>query len=287
MLVTNNKCRLCGSEQVISLKEVKGYILLKCKNCKLVQIPNEYSTENFNKIYPEDYFLSKKYIDLKTLYKEYERRLNLIMSHSVTPDSLILDYGCADGSFSNFINDYYKIIGVDESKHAIQIAKDKYKNSKIKFLRIDEFIVENSKLKIDAIMIWDVVEHMWDFDNLKMLLKNNLKNGGYVYISTPYIDSLLSKFLGRFWAFMTPPEHLSFFNNYSFKYIFTEEEYEILVNKNLGKWVNLNFLYYKLLRIISSDKAATEFLKRKTILPNISVYIASKDIKYLVIRKIC
>jgi len=53
-------------------------------------------------------------------------------------------------------------------------------------------------------------EHLWDPAIVAKDLLQRLSPGEYLFISTPAIDAPVAKVLGKFWAFMTPPEHLSF-----------------------------------------------------------------------------
>ena len=48
-------------------------------------------------------------------------------------------------------------------------------------------------------------------------LMGHLKPGGYLVLSTPSIDAPIARAMGRYWAFMTPPEHLGFFSGRSFR----------------------------------------------------------------------
>ena len=58
--------------------------------------------------------------------------------------------------------------------------------------------------------MFDTIEHIWNPREVITRLLDNIKPNGYLILSTPDAGSLTAKLLGKRWAFMTPPEHLSF-----------------------------------------------------------------------------
>ena len=237
--------------------------------------------------YSLSYFSENKYSDTNSLKKEYIRRIKLIKKF--IPDNGsddCLDFGCGIGDFVTFSENPYKFKGVDYSDDAIDKAMRTYNKSDCKFYKYSEFFRDNNKDIFDCITIWDVIEHLEDPIKTLQLLSHKLKDGGYLFISTPDIGSLFSRISGKFWPFMTPPEHLSFFTDRSFRKMAEITGFEIVSSQNMGKTANLGFILYKIKRIIPWLVPQSFIdLFRKGILSKIYLYVPTGDIKYLVLKK--
>lgn len=92
--------------------------------------------------------------------------------------------------------------------------------------------------------------------------------------------------MGKYWHFMTPPEHLSFFNQNSMEFLFQgKHKTEIVEWKTLGKKVNIGFLLYKINRIVPLVPSFLLKLFDNKRLSSLSIYVPTADIQYVVIRK--
>jgi 2-polyprenyl-3-methyl-5-hydroxy-6-metoxy-1,4-benzoquinol methylase len=70
-------------------------------------------------------------------------------------------------------------------------------------------------LKFDGIITIDVVEHLWSpWDEISRF-SSLLKNGGFVYISTPNAGSLRARIQGEKWSEALRPGHFVLFNGVS------------------------------------------------------------------------
>lgn len=101
---------------------------------------------------------------------------------------LILDIGCGTGEVLSEIvrlNPQAKIIGTDISKYAILIASKKLPNSKFYLIKNGEKLPINDN-SIDFIVCLDVIEHIYDIQNIYREFKRILKPGGKILITTPY-----------------------------------------------------------------------------------------------------
>ncbi len=285
--VLSKNCRICGSEEIYHKFSVKGIELDKCKNCGFVQVRKKPTLEELEKIYADSYFKHNKYTDSFPIRKEYERRMNLMKKTGLKNGTRILDAGCAVGDFISFVGDKYQMWGNDISEFAIQKAKEN--NPKIAD-RFSAGLIEDQDFEtesFDAIVLWDVIEHLWDPASVSEELLRYIKPGGYLFISTPNIGAFTAKLSGKFWAFLTPPEHLGFFNKNTMKYLF-ENKFKTKIDRwfSRGKWVNFGFLLYKIKRIFpwAVPKFAIKMFQ-KGILGNISLYIPTADIQYVAIKK--
>ena len=107
----------------------------------------------------------------------------------------ILDVGCGGGLVSEGIyNLGAKVTGIDFVAENIKIAKNHAtkNNLKIKYLRKD-FEKEKIQNKFDVIIIFEVLEHLTDWEKFLKKIKSNLNKKGVLLIST-INRNLLSKF---------------------------------------------------------------------------------------------
>lgn len=279
-------CNICGNE--VKLKFVaKGFDFLQCQNCSFVQVDFDPSKAELGNIYSDDYFTHAKYKDISTLNKENERRLSIAKKFLKDKSNKVLDAGCASGEFLAYAEGNYNFWGIDISEFAVNEAKKRIASMahQLSFGLIEDQNYDENFF--DGIVMWDVIEHIKDpLLTCKSLLKF-IKPGGYLMVSTPNIGATFAEICGKYWPFITPPEHLSFFNKKSMIQLFEKElNASIKYRTSKGKWVNIGFLFYKLKRIF--PKLVPKFVIKFFGLPvmeKLSIYVPTGDIQYLVIKK--
>ncbi len=280
-------CRLCNNTRLKFKFKVKNINLYECNNCAYLQIETALPEKERKRLYALQYFLNEKYSDLRVLSKEYKRRLRLMEEFLPEKELKILDYGCGAGNFMNFINDRYVMYGVDISEGAIRQAAKLNPKYALRLQVLSDNCLHGMPNFFDAIVMWDVIEHIWDPAEAFQKLFACLKPSGYLFISTPNLDALTAKMLGRYWWFMTPPEHTGLFSQRSLEYLF-EIMHGCAIKKRIskGRWVNSSFLFYKMKRIFPKliPNALMRFL-RTGYFKYCSMYAPTGDVNYLVIQK--
>ena len=275
-------CKICNSNNIQFLFSAKGCALKKCVDCHFVFVDPLPSDEEINSIYENEYFDKGKYIDDFATIMEYKRRGNLISKCDVVKNSKILDFGCASGEFVNYLKNDYNIKGIDFSNNAIDIAKKKYFDIENSFYYYNQ--LEELDDDFDIIVLWDVIEHVKYPLETILLLKQHLKKDGIIILSTPNIGASISKVMKSKWAFMTPPEHLCFFDKKSMNTMIEKTNGKIDYWETKGKWVNLAFLFYKVKRIFPKliPQFLIDFIKKY--FNKISLYIPTNDIQYTIFK---
>lgn len=279
-------CRLCGSPRLLQFLEVRGQLLDRCTHCTFVQVRVEPTAETLREIYSEAYFAHSKYRDDETLRLENLRRVKLLGRYAPEGSS-VLDAGCSTGSFVTAAKSRFEMHGLDFSEFAIAQARAANPELAGRLFAGKLEDLPSSSGRFDAVCLWDVVEHLWDPVPVLRSLLECLRPGGHLLMSTPAIDTLVARCSGRYWAFMTPPEHLGFFTKRSFQLLF----HEVLpVRTRLfmrrGKWTNIGFIGHKLRRIAPRGMPpavlAPLFWEP---LAKLRVYVPTGDIQYLVLQK--
>ncbi len=280
-------CRICSNRPLEFHFEAAGQTLLRCVQCDFVQVRTEPSAQELEAIYSEGYFTSAKYRgDPVAQERENERRLRLLKCWA--PDgSDVLDAGCSTGDFLAYAKGSFQMHGLDYSSFAVETAKRHNPDlaQRLKSGSIEETEWPDQSFK--AICLWDVIEHLWDPVTVVKNLLDKLQPGGVILISTPAIDALTARVSGRYWPFMTPPEHLSFFGLKTFRQMALGLGHcEIVYASRRGKWANVAFIAYKVTRIAPSwfpKVLLWPFFQWP--LKRLSLYVPTGDILYLVLRK--
>ena len=115
-------------------------------------------------------------------------RLDYIQQHMSIKNSTILDIGCGGGILAEELTDKgAKVTGLDASKKTIQIAKShaKEKNHSINYLNISlEDHIKKIDHKYDAIVCFELIEHVPDQLKLIQDISSICRQGGKVFLST-------------------------------------------------------------------------------------------------------
>ena len=237
-------------------------------------------------LYADGYFKRGKYDEEFAQKKEGERRLQLLERARVNGGGRVLDAGCATGDFLSLGSQRYEMWGLDVSAYATEVAARKNPSCAG---RIFTGFVEEQSFEpefFDAIVMWDVVEHIWDPKSVLRRLVTHLRPGGSLILSTPDIGALTARIMRKRWAFMTVPEHLGFFSPRSMRFLLeTELGLDITESTTSGKWVNLGFLAYKLRRVFPQVPAALVAGVQQSPLAGAPLYVPTADIRYVAARK--
>jgi 2-polyprenyl-3-methyl-5-hydroxy-6-metoxy-1,4-benzoquinol methylase len=268
--------------------EVRGSHLDRCPACSFVQVRDQPTADDLRELYGSDYFEHGKYQDEFAQAREVRRRLALLERAGVPKGGRVLDAGCATGDFLHAAQGSYEMWGLDVSAHAAEVARARNPSCAH---RIFTGFVEDQAFEpgsFDAIVMWDVVEHLWDPRLVLSRLIEHLRPGGSLLLSTPDIGAYVARLMQRRWAFMTPPEHLGFFSRRSLTYVLEQSlGLKIVASQASGKWANLGFLMYKLRRVFPDVVPARLVDRfRASAAAALAVYVPTSDVRYVAARKL-
>jgi 2-polyprenyl-3-methyl-5-hydroxy-6-metoxy-1,4-benzoquinol methylase len=286
-LLASLKCRLCDNTTLSKLYRSNQHDLLKCSICGLVQVKDKPSMEELNKIYELSYFSHNKYKDARTLEYENKRRLDFVKQYASSSQETLLEAGCGAGNFLSIAKHEYTVSGFDLSEAGVKIARDNNPDISERIWSQPLEELDQPSESFDIICMWDVIEHIWDPYSTCENLFRYLKPNGLLFLSTPNIGALTAHLMKQNWAFMTPPEHLSFFDKHSMHYLFQEKLAGSVDGwESKGKLVNIGFLFYKIKRKFPDlvPEAVLKFWERKP-MSNWAIYVPTGDIQYVAICK--
>lgn len=107
-----------------------------------------------------------------------------------TPKWSVLDLGCGAGYLAEALSETTgcKVIGIDSSSVAIELAKRASNNDRINYFYADANKTDLSLNKFDLVICSGILEHVKDWEALVVKINSILKPNGKVFItsSNPY-----------------------------------------------------------------------------------------------------
>lgn len=123
------------------------------------------------------------YIMKETFFKKSLNRIfQEIYSKQQTLKGKILEFGATEGSSKNFT----KFLKINEPSEIIYADKLINNNEKILFENLEKKLSFNNS-SIDNVVIFNVLEHVYDVNNAIKEINRCLKPNGFLFGSTPFI----------------------------------------------------------------------------------------------------
>lgn len=238
------------SKQFINI----NYNVVQCTNCDVYYVNPRisFSSDQWAKLYNDEYFSSQSNWLIRKRAKELSERLNKALQYLPDSDISFLDIGSGEGkTLVEGLKRGWRVTGIDIVDNRIEEAK----SERIKFITgnfLDHDFPENH---FDFIYLDSVLEHVLDPKDYLLKIKKILKVGGIVYIGVPNEDSLFND-IRRILFYLTggknisvkikpfdSPYHVIGFNRKSITYIFNESNLEIAFLRNFGR--KFDFLKHK------------------------------------------
>ncbi len=251
----NAGCKICGGSRFRFLYEGKDRLhflegefrLYRCEDCGLIFIHPFLNQQDLARYYPEDYY---SYSDSEKLNDEASvtrNKLIFYLKHPIRAANCILyskilkhnrnlpcsagqnilDIGCGDGRFLlEKKASGCRCFGVDISSQALQKL----------CLKEPQIITHCGNLWdagfqndfFDGINICNVMEHVYELDQLLIEARRLLKKSGRLRILVPNSTSLTYALFGRFWLALDVPRHVYVFSTANLKRLFERHGFEIV-----------------------------------------------------------
>lgn len=231
-------CAVCGDNQKRILFQQKfsrlssgslmsSYNVVVCQNCGFAFADDIPDQKEFDIYYRE---MSKyEHLDRAGEPSEFEIRqfpalASLFQQHISTPQSHVLEIGCANGGLLNALkhDGYQNILGIDPSPVCAQNAEKLYQirvlTSALSDVKPDEIGTFN------FIILVAVLEHIKDLDKALNKINGLLDRDGKLYIEVPDVTQFTSSLDAPFQEFSI--EHINFFSPISLANIMRAHGFE-------------------------------------------------------------
>ena len=254
-------CTLCNNNKgKLFLEWEKGYQLFQCNACEAVSpnislvdiskyLDKVYNTDTYYKKFSQE--ILKNYEYRKKVFGEERYRYILERLDFPLKTAKILDIGCGAGYFLSVLKDkdiIYK--GLEVSPQLVRYCVEQGLNVH------STDLAEEPDDTYDAIVMFDVLEHLSEPIPLLYTVKEKLKKGGFCVAFTPNIHSVGYELMLAKQNTLLPFEHFCFFNQKSFKYLEEQSGLKIHSVETYG----LDIMDYLLMKEYENNVPYTEHL---------------------------
>jgi SAM-dependent methyltransferase len=125
----------------------------------------------------------------KTYYAEIDRYIAEFIGNG--QGQTLLDLCCGSGRLSTIMSSRARVIGVDVSGVAIQIAKERHRDTpNFEFQQMDAHALSFPNESFDTVLFIDAIEHVMDADRVFAEIRRVLKEDGLVIATVANRDSI-------------------------------------------------------------------------------------------------
>jgi 2-polyprenyl-3-methyl-5-hydroxy-6-metoxy-1,4-benzoquinol methylase len=171
------------------------------------------------------------------------RRVRLLERHSGRPGR-VLDVGCAAGFFLDEAKRRgWEAEGVDVSPEMAEWGRAQLGASIAEGTLADVTAAPGS---LDAVTMWDYIEHAVDPAADLARSHELLRSGGILALSTGDIDSVVARVSGRRWHLLTPRHHNFFFSRTTLADLLDRSGFEVVQMSAPAALYSLHHVVFKL-----------------------------------------
>ncbi len=217
-------CPVCENRRFHKRFTKKGRDFWRCLECGLeMQYPLP-TLDELRGYYDGSYRqgMYKAFADAAEIkHLTAQQRLKRLLP--LMPPGRWLDVGCSVGRFVEAARRAgIEADGIDLSE--VAVAEARRRALPVFCATIEDF---RSDRPYDAVVGFDVLEHVRDPLEFLRAARRLLVPGGTVCIGVPNLGSLIAKVMGRRWYFYIPEEHLHFFNPATLRRLLSRAGFEV------------------------------------------------------------
>ena len=216
--MTDVHCTICQGDHTRKAFSLRGYDIFKCMVCDFAFVYPPPSASELDTYYSSPAYYEKSIAERGRIEWDINRRL-LILERLFPQKGRLLDVGCAAGFFLSAAKaSGWEVLGVEQSHHTAKEAIDLV-GERVLVATLEQ---ANISGPFDVVCLWEVIEHSQDPFRLLQKAASLLARGGILCLSTPNLQSVLAKIMGRRFPALMPPEHLGYFSIKPLKHIFSQ-----------------------------------------------------------------
>ena len=185
--------------------------LARCRTCGYVFLPRTPDLpQRIEELYAGDYFTGAEFGDYASQratfarnFKAYLRR----MQRAGATRGKLLEVGCAYGFFLEHAQASFDAVGIDVNQPAIAAARALGVRA-----TCGDFLAFAPDGPFDVVCMWDTIEHLLDPRAYLDRAHDVLADGGWLFLTTGDIGSVMARLRGARWRMIHPPSHLNYFS---------------------------------------------------------------------------
>jgi 2-polyprenyl-3-methyl-5-hydroxy-6-metoxy-1,4-benzoquinol methylase len=211
----NAPCPICGEQEQDPVIVVSGFRYVRCRSCQSVFLDPIPAPEVLVAQYQNAQYYAggettgyRNYTEMhKALAPHFRRRLHTLAS-ALPAQGRLLDFGCADGFFLELARAAgWHITGVEVAQSMAEVTGQRLG------IEVAQGLDVLAAKSFDAITLWDVIEHLAAPIAQLTRLRDCLRPGGVVMLSTPNAGHWQAQSEPAQWrGGYQPPAHVVLFN---------------------------------------------------------------------------
>jgi 2-polyprenyl-3-methyl-5-hydroxy-6-metoxy-1,4-benzoquinol methylase len=205
-------------------------------------------------IYDDEYFRDRPdrtdrhgysdYLRDAPLHRANARRRLQLLAARLPEKGRLLDVGCAAGFFvDEALRAGWEASGIDVSAAMVEWARSELG---IEVTRASFTSDDLTLSQLDAVTMWDYIEHSVDPRRDLVRAHERLREGGILALSTGDIGSVCARLSGRRWHLLTPEHHNFFFDTSTLRQLLGATGFEVLEARRRAARYSLAHVAYKL-----------------------------------------
>jgi 2-polyprenyl-3-methyl-5-hydroxy-6-metoxy-1,4-benzoquinol methylase len=232
--------------------------LIRCRRCRFAWVPQGVMrTEAGTSIYEGDepiFFTEAQrdyYRDEATV--EAARAKVEWVSGYVAPGGRLLDVGANFGHFVQQASQRYDAIGIEPSAAVVAWGREHLG------ARLEVGSIEHQQAEFvggfDAVVLFDVIEHLPDPRQALRHCHSYLAPGGRLFITTPDAGSPMARLLGRHWYYVDLVEHVSLFSRTNLTQLLSETGFSVVAARTFGRRYRVSYIERRLRELTARNNA--------------------------------
>jgi 2-polyprenyl-3-methyl-5-hydroxy-6-metoxy-1,4-benzoquinol methylase len=250
------RCKLCG-ELVDPAAHVRwrkdGHTILRCPECGLLFRESLPATTELETIYDVSYFKAAEdssgtgyldYVADEELHRAAARRRLDILDRAAPRRGRLMDIGAAAGFFVAEAADRgWDSRGLDVSEAMVSLGRTRI-SAAVELGTLQSSTIPDASL--DALTMWDYIEHSLDpIDDVRRA-RVALKPGGLLALSTGDAATFVARVSGSRWHLLTPEHHNYFFTASTLRRLLESNGFRVVSLDHCGSRYPLRYLVHKL-----------------------------------------
>jgi 2-polyprenyl-3-methyl-5-hydroxy-6-metoxy-1,4-benzoquinol methylase len=275
-------CLVCGGTYRRS--RLPG--LFQCDACGFVSADLDIPDHQLRALYGPDYFHGHEYLDYvaeeESLRLNFRNRIETLRAFVPNwSQADVFEIGCAYGFFlSEIENEVGSASGIDISAEAVRFACE---DRGVHALQHDYLALDLGR-KVDAIVMWDTIEHLKRPDLFIAKAARDLKRGGVIALTTGDIGSLNARLRGRRWRMIHPPTHMHYFSVATVSKLLERQGFDIVHLSHPGNSRRLKSMLYFIL-VLQMKRPEIYAMLKSWWLFDFPVTLNLFDIMYIIARR--
>ena len=216
------------------LQTHEDFSMVKCQACGVVYTNPRVCENSIGQYYAPDYTSyapskdNKSKRSVKSLAKliyhdEHQKIASLLLKNNVRS---VLEVGPGNGGLIKYLHENgFEVTGVELD----DVCVERIKAMGIACYKGTLESVKDQLLKYDAVIMCQVLEHVYHPVNSLKIIHSILSDNGILYLSIPNIGSYEARLFGKYWRGLDLPRHITHFSPVTISRLLNDSGYSIEV----------------------------------------------------------